>query len=65
LEELGEAFKKRPACLEAGLCISLYSVILYAPPPFEEDIIMTTTIIIEVITRATLYTLFFNMIVYA
>jgi len=57
--------KERPAFLEAGLCISLYLLILYAPPPFEEDIIMTTTIIIEVITEDTLYTLFFNIRVYA
>ena len=36
----------------------------YAPPPFEEDIIMTTTIIIAA-KEITLYTLFFNIRVYA
>ncbi|HLG38809.1 MAG TPA: hypothetical protein VI461_04035 [Chitinophagaceae bacterium] len=46
----------------------LYIVVFiytYAPPPFEEDIIMTTTIIIVAITEITLYTLPFNIGVYA
>jgi hypothetical protein len=46
----------------------LYIVCLfytYAPPPFEENIIMTATIIIEAAEAMTLYTLFFNIRVYA
>jgi hypothetical protein len=46
----------------------LYIVCLFythAPPLFEEDIIMTATIIIEAAEAMTLYTLFFNIRVYA
>jgi len=57
--------KRNPPFLEAGFCISFSLIKLYAPPPFEEDIIMTTTIIIEEIAGITLYTLFFNIRVYA
>jgi hypothetical protein len=63
---LGRPPQKQTRLFGGGSCISLYLFILYAPPPAEEDIIMTTTIIIiEVTTEITLYTLFFNIRVYA
>ena len=63
MEGFGEALKKTPP-FGGGVCISFLSVYTYAPPP-AEDIIMITTIIIEVKTEITLYTLFFNIRVYA
>jgi hypothetical protein len=49
---LGHETKDPP--FGGGSCISFYLFKLYAPPPFEEDIIMTTTIIIEGMTAITL-----------
>jgi hypothetical protein len=56
---------KKTRLFGGGFCISLLFLYTYAPPPVEEDIIMTTTIIIEVMAWITLYTLFFNIRVYA
>jgi hypothetical protein len=58
--------KKNPPFWRRVFVYRCYYFILYAPPPVKEDIIMTTTIIIiEVMAGITLYTLFFNIRVYA